>query len=192
MLDALHSLLIPSSSSLGMFLGIILLSYLLEDLAIVSAAVMAVQGDMPVSLALLAIFLGIATGDLGLYALGRGAKRWRCLRWRLYKKPYFREIKQRFQHRQMINLFVIRFVPGCRTLGFTLAGFIALPVWRFMAVVLLATALWTSLVFGVIYWFGRQVWLEVAAYQWLFAIAALIVLLGVNRVLKLRFMRGFH
>ncbi|BFM49798.1 VTT domain-containing protein [Marinomonas sp. THO17] len=193
MLDALHTLLIQSSSSLGvMFIGIVLMSYLLEDLAIVSAAVMAVQGDMPVSLALLAIFLGIATGDLGLYALGRGAKRWRWIRWRLYKMPYFQMVKRRFQHQQRLNLFVIRFIPGFRTLGFTLAGFIALPIWQFLAVVLLATSLWTGLVFGVIYWFGRQAWLDIAAYQWWFIVGSLVVLLAVNRLIKLSFLRGLQ
>ncbi len=59
-----------------LFLGVVLLSYLLEDLAIVTAATLAVEQVIPTPLALLAIFTGIATGDIGLYWLGKLAQRY--------------------------------------------------------------------------------------------------------------------
>lgn len=64
-------------SLLWLMLGIIALSYLLEDLAIVSAAGLATQGLIPPQYALLAIFIGIATGDLGLYYLGKSGRYFR-------------------------------------------------------------------------------------------------------------------
>lgn len=52
--------------------GLILLStYLLEDAAIISAALISIDGFLSPELAFLALFIGIFTGDFGLYGLGR-------------------------------------------------------------------------------------------------------------------------
>lgn len=53
-------LTLHSSSPFWVFLGIVVLSYLLEDVAIVTAAGLASQQLTPMPFALLAIFIGIA------------------------------------------------------------------------------------------------------------------------------------
>ncbi|AEF53407.1 DedA family protein [Marinomonas posidonica] len=192
MLETLQSMLADRTTSVTwLLIGIILLSYLLEDLAIVTAAVLASQGNMPIAWALLGIFIGIATGDLALYGLGRSGRRLRCVRLRLLKMPYFHMAKQRFETRLFLNLFIIRFVPGLRTVGFTLSGFIALPVGLFLSAVITATALWSSLVFSIIYTFGQQTWLVATQYQWLLIPVALFGLLSVNRLIKKTYLKGY-
>ena len=91
-----------------LFVGIILLSYLLEDLAIVTAATLAVQELMPMSMALAAIFVGIATGDLGLYLMGKSAQRVRFLRYRIFQYQRVRQVKKKLHQSAFITclLFV--------------------------------------------------------------------------------------
>lgn len=173
-----------------LMLGIILLSYLLEDLAIVTAAALAAQDLMVPSLGLLAIFIGIASGDLGLYVLGKYARKVRCLRYRALTNKHFKYLNQKLHKRAFWNLFLIRFVPGMRTIGFTLSGFFSIPVRLFMLAVLCATSLWTALVFAIIYYLGVSVWSQSSHYQWLMVPIALGVLLLVNRLVNQSLSRG--
>ncbi len=130
-----------------LFLGVVLLSYLLEDLAIVTAATLAVEQVMPTPLALLAIFTGIATGDIGLYWLGKLAQKVRFFRYRLLRYQRARRVRRTLHHKAFITLFIVRFIPGLRTVGFTLSGFLDVPKMKFLIAVLSATSLWTALIF---------------------------------------------
>jgi len=193
LLETLQSMLADRTTSVTwLFIGIILLSYLLEDLAIVTAAVLASQGNMPIAWALMGIFIGIATGDLALYGLGRSGRRLRCVRLKVLKMPYFHTVKQGFETHMLLNLFMIRFVPGLRTVGFTLSGFLALPVGLFFGAVIIATALWSGVVFGIIFIFGQQTWLVATQYQWLLIPFALLGLFGVNRLIKKTYLKGVN
>ncbi|CCO45388.1 conserved hypothetical protein [Vibrio nigripulchritudo SOn1] len=172
---------------LSLMLGIVLISYLLEDLAILGAAGLATQDAMPTSMALLAIFIGIATGDLGLYYLGKWAQRSRWLRYRLLSHKSMRWVRNKLHTRPIFNLFIIRFIPGLRTLGYSLSGFFQLPQVSFMAAVLFATALWTALIFGCTFWLGQQAWIQASSHQWLLVPVLFITLITGNRLMKSRF-----
>ncbi|MDV7103322.1 VTT domain-containing protein [Vibrio sp. TH_r3] len=172
------------SANLGVaeiFLSIILLSYLLEDLAIVSAALLAADHAIPPSLALAAIFIGIATGDAGLYGLGRLAANWRALRFRLLKNGRMRMVRTRLKYRPLWNIALIRFIPGLRTIGFTLSGLFRIKFYQFMAAVLLATACWTTLIFICIYQLGSIAWLVDSQWKWMIAPCAIAGLWLLNR-----------
>ncbi|MBU2976838.1 VTT domain-containing protein [Alteromonas sp. C1M14] len=173
-----------------LFVGIILLSYLLEDLAIVTAAAMSSSDTLSMPLAILAIFLGIASGDLGLYWLGKLARKGRRLRFWLLKNQRSRAIQRRLVHRAFGHLFIIRFIPGLRTIGFSLSGFINVPFWVFTSAVLMATALWTGVVFGALYQLGSIS--IVQQHAPLFIASGLIIMWLVNRALKMNFKRGAH
>lgn len=168
-------------SGMGLFFSIILLSYLLEDLAIITAALLAADGLLSAPLALLAIFIGIATGDMGLYALGLLAQKWRGLRYRLYSHPSMRKVRQRLKKRTFWNIVIIRFIPGLRFIGFTLSGLYKVNFPQFMAAVLAATGAWTGLVFLCIYQLGRTEWFSDSHWKWLIAPCALVILWWINR-----------
>lgn len=169
---------------MAVFFGIIFISYLLEDLAIISAALLASDSALSMPLALLAVFIGIATGDLGLYLLGKFAHRSRCLRYRLLRHKSMKFVRQKLRQHTFANIFVIRFVPGLRFVGYTLSGFFRIDPWRFFLAVIIATALWTSLVFIVVYQLGSSAWLENSPYKWLLAPLALAVLWALNATTK--------
>lgn len=179
-----------ASSVLLLFAGIVLLSYLSEDLAIVTAGSLAAQGNIQSSVALLAIFVGIASGDLGLYFLGHFGRRSRYLRYKALTNRYFKVLRTRLQKGTFINLFVIRFVPGLRTIGFTLSGFFAIPLPFFMFAVLSATALWTMIVFSSIYYLGSIAWLQASQYQWMLIPIGVGILFIINRFVNKSLSKG--
>ncbi|USH04956.1 DedA family protein [Grimontia kaedaensis] len=168
-------------SPVTLFFVVILLSYLLEDLAIVTASVAASQGVMSVPAALAAIFVGIATGDIGLYALGLWARRWRKLRGFLLTKPSGRMIRRKLRAHAFGNLFLIRFVPGLRFVGFCLSGFFRVGLKPFLLAVLVATGLWTVLVFVLVYKLGEIEWIN-NHLSWGLIPVVVILLIAVNRV----------
>jgi membrane protein DedA with SNARE-associated domain len=170
--------------------GIVLLSYLLEDLAIATAATVSVQGHLSPSLALLSIFIGIASGDVGLYLLGRYARNVRWLRYRALTHTSFNVVREKLTQRAFANLFLIRFIPGLRTIGFTLSGFFSIPLPLFMSAVLLATSLWTLVVFTLIYQLGNVVFSALAEWKWGVIPLAFVLLFLMNRFLTPSFTRG--
>ncbi len=174
----------------SLMVGVVLVSYLLEDLAIIGAAGLAAQGAMPTSMALLAIFIGIVSGDLGLYYLGKWAHRSRWLRYRLLSHKSMRWVRHKLHNHPIFNLFIIRFIPGLRTLGYSLSGFFQLPLAGFLFAVVFATTLWTMLIFGCTFWLGQQAWLQASTHQWLLIPILFIVLITGNRLIKSRFSRG--
>ncbi|WP_207923243.1 DedA family protein [Marinomonas flavescens] len=164
--------------------GIVLLSYLLEDVAIVTAASLAAQDVLPPSLSLVAIMFGIITGDAGLYFLGVYAKKSRWLRYRVYTNKYFNFIRVRFQNGVFINLCIARFIPGLRTAGFTLSGFLSVPFSLFLSAVMLSTTIWVALVFTFVYRLGSSAWVQAAQYQWMLILIAGAVLFAANRIIR--------
>ncbi|ATC58527.1 MULTISPECIES: DedA family protein [Vibrio] len=187
----IQTFLTAESHSLTLlFIGVILLSYLLEDVAIVTAATLALQNLMPPGLALLAIFVGIVSGDLGLYYLGQVAQRVRPLRYQALTNKHFRTVRRKLHHHTFLNLFIIRFVPGLRTVGFTLSGFFSIPLALFLCSVLTATALWTLIVFSTLYYLGSQVWQQSSHYQWIIIPIAIGLLMLTNRLLNKSFSKG--
>lgn len=183
----LHS---GEESLLWLMLGIIALSYLLEDFAIVSAAGLATQGLLPAQYALLAIFIGIATGDLGLYYLGKSGRYFRGVRYKALTNRYFRTLRTKLRHNSFSSLFIIRFIPGLRTVGFTLSGFFVIPISIFLLAVISATALWTVVVFSTIYYLGTSAWLQASEYQWVVIPCAIALLFISNRLMNKTYSRG--
>ena len=142
MITELQQWLTTEQTSVGLIMiGIILLSYLLEDAAIVTAASLAAQGQIATTPALVAIMIGIISGDLGLYYFGRYARTSRWLRYKTLRHRSFKALRSRLRQGAFYPLFIIRFIPGLRTIGFTLSGFFSLRLSLFLAAVMLATTI---------------------------------------------------
>lgn len=175
-----------------LFIGIVLLSYLLEDLAIVTAATLAVEQLMPTSVALMAIFVGISTGDLGLYLMGKAAQKVRFLRYRLFRYQRARSMQRKLHQQAFMTLFIVRFIPGLRTIGFTLSGFLDVPKIKFFIAVLTATGLWTALVFGSFFQLGNAQWLQDSQVSWLLIPLGLCLMLLLNKLITKTLLRDTY
>ncbi|MDG3085940.1 VTT domain-containing protein [Vibrio hannami] len=169
------------SGTFSLMVTIILLSYLLEDLAIITAALLAADNALPAEYALIAIFIGIASGDAALYGAGMIASKWRALRLKLLTNKQMRYVRKKLLTRPFINIAIIRFIPGLRTLGFTLSGLFKVNFVYFLFSVLVATAVWTVIIFFCIYQLGSVSWLQDSQWKWVIAPVALVLLWLLNR-----------
>ncbi|KHA62041.1 membrane protein [Vibrio variabilis] len=185
--------LFQDNLSLSMlFVGVVLLSYLLEDLAIITAATLSVEHIMPPSLALAAIFIGISSGDMGLYLLGKLAKKVAWFRYRLLRYHRARKLRRTLHQQAFKTLFIVRFVPGLRTVGFTLSGFLDVPKVTFLLAVITATGLWTLLVFSSFFQLGNAAWLQESQGAWLLIPAGLCLMLLINKLITRTFLRDAY
>jgi membrane protein DedA with SNARE-associated domain len=139
-----------------------LTTLLLEDVALAAGAALATQGLISWPLAFLAVAGGIALGDLGLYAMGWGARKVKALEAR-FIGPRSLALRGRLSSELGAAVLLARVVPGLRLLTYTAAGFLDISRSRFTVWVLLAVSLWTVGVFAV----------SVAIGSWLASVSGL-------------------
>lgn len=150
LIDWLQLALIGMAKPWVIGLALVLTSFLLEDVAIAAAAALAAQGLVTWEFAFAWVFAGIAIGDVGLYAVGLGARRIPWLR-RTYIEPQRHDgIKQRLERSLATAILLARVIPGLRLVTYTVCGFARVPLAAFCLWVALAVALWTA---GLL-WFG--------------------------------------
>lgn len=163
-------------------LSIVFGTFIVEDAATVLAAMEAETGGIPVWLALVALFLGIVLGDLGLYGLGRLCA---LVPWihRLVGPERVRRGQEwlRGRRRRVFKLvFVSRFLPGMRLPTYTACGFLAADFRQFVMAAIVATLIWTSLLFGVSLRVGKFLMEHFGVWRWAGAIgfAVVVIVLG--------------
>jgi membrane protein DedA with SNARE-associated domain len=130
-----------------------------EDLASISAGLLAGMGRIGYPSATGAAFVGIFVGDLLIYGLGfffgRPLLRHRWSRFLFSERAVDRA--QRLFHRHGIWIILItRFIPGTRSATYFSAGSLHAPFGRFVLVFALAAALWTPLLVGLSYLIGNR------------------------------------
>lgn len=160
-------------------LAIIVGTFVLEDAATVLAAMQVQDGRLRWALALGALYTGIILGDLGLYGLGRLAASWPLVR-RLI--PPERHIAGRdwLEQRVFRVVFISRFVPGARLPTYTTCGYLKASFSRFALAAIVATSIWTTLLFIVSRHVGQFLIDHFGAWRWAGAamFAVVIVLIG--------------
>ena len=125
------------------FLALILITFLLEDVAIAAGVALAAQGTISWGESFLAVAFGIAIGDLGLYALGLAARKWPWLYQHYLNKRHSRLESYVFD-RLVSAVFLARVIPGLRLLTYVYCGFVKVPFIKFAAWVSLAVIVWTA------------------------------------------------
>lgn len=125
-----------------------LTTLLLEDLAIAAGVALATQGVISWELSITAVGLGIALGDLGLYAMGLGARRVTWLQ-RRYVGDKSAWARRQIERRLGTAVLLARVIPGLRLVTYTTSGFVRVPLLPFTAWVALAVSLWTLGLYGL-------------------------------------------
>jgi len=170
-----------SSQPAWIFFGIILASYILEDMAIIVAALLAAEQLISVPMAATAIMTGIISGDIGLYILGHFAKKHHFIKQKLIKNERHLKYSNIFNTHLLKNILFIRFIPGLRFICYTSCGLLNINIGRFIFGVALATALWVSVVFSIIYILGANTWTANSHWKWAIAPVAMLMLYLFNR-----------
>ena len=178
MIDYLLNL---STQPTWIFVGIILASYVLEDIAIVGAAILAVDQLISVPLAGSAIMIGIISGDIGLYTMGYIVQKHPGLKQWLVNKDSQNKFTTILDSNLIKNILFIRFVPGLRFVCYTSCGLFNVNFKYYVLGISLATSLWVMLVFTVVFQLGSNVWTEHSQWKWLLVPLAMVVLYFSNR-----------
>lgn len=178
--DPLLSLLDAAANDpILQFIAIIIGTFILEDAMTFLAAMQVAAGALPAWLALLALYLGIALGDVGLFGLGRLAATHPWARRYIGKRELDRA-RTWLNGRLMTAVISTRFLPGARLPTYTACGFLGVSFDRFVFSVIVGTILWTTLLFTVSIGFGLAVVSWFGEWRWPIgiAIALLLFILG--------------
>jgi membrane protein DedA with SNARE-associated domain len=140
-------------------------TFVLEDAATILAAMDVQVGQVTLMVALVALYLGIVLGDLGLYGMGRIA---RSTPWARRWAPPERFAQGRdWLHGHVFSVvFVSRFLPGARLPTYTACGYFGASVSRFTAAAIIATLIWTTLLFSVSLRLGRLMADHLGTWRW--------------------------
>ena len=160
--------------------AIIIGTFILEDAATVVAAMQAADSRVSIAVALLSLFIGIVLGDLGLYGLGwLGAR----VRWLARLLPPQRKAMLRgwLAGRVFKVVFVCRFLPGLRLPTYTTCGFLGVDFRQFTLGAIIATTIWTSLLFGLSLVVGNFLMDHLGAWRWVGAAAFVIFIVLAGR-----------
>ena len=163
--------------------GFFLATFILEDVATIGAGLLLAAGAVSWPTAFGACFVGIWLGDVGLYSLARfGGRKWfERSRFRRFE-PKVAESERWFEKRGTPILIFTRFVPGARLPTYLAAGFLRVPLPRFLFVTGTVAFLWTFVVLWMFQTLGAGLTRWFFAYKHVglllfFTAAALIVTL---------------
>ena len=139
-------LVTQATNPMALFVGLVLLSFLLEDLATLTGAAIAADNPALFPVAITAVLFGIVVGDLGLYGLGAAARNRPKLRHWLERRGLHRA--QRFMQENLFKLVLVsRLTPGLRLPCYAACGLLAADFRRFALYAVGLVAIWTVLLF---------------------------------------------
>ncbi len=144
-------------------------TWILEDLTTILVGILAADGLIKIGVALIALWIGIITGDYGLYFLGMLAKTHPRIR-RFVEHERLLPIRRRLERNLREVVISTRFIPGLRLPTYVACGFFRMPFWEFAQSVVLATLIWTTGLFAVAYLFGQSTSDWLGFWRWPIAI----------------------
>ncbi len=161
-------------------LALAALTLLVEDGAIAAGVALAGAGSIDFTLALTAVALGIAGGDLLLYGGGRWAERIAWVRRRLPGAERLARARAALERHMAAAVVVARIVPGLRLVTYTAAGALGVPFRRFALLVGVAVAVWTALLFHLADAAGTGLAMAFGLGPWGVAASLFLLLTGIT------------
>ena len=161
-------------------LGVIVFSYVSEDLATIAAGLAVSAGVFGLLEAVIYAMIGIYTGDILVYLSGRFSRRARRLGF-IDKRGSVARAERWFERRGVAALLIARFVPGTRFPTFFAAGALGMSLTRFSVLLIGPALVWTPALVYLAARSGEHVLTWLADYRrW-----ALPALLGIALALWL-------
>jgi membrane protein DedA with SNARE-associated domain len=129
-----------------LFLALMLGTLVSEDLACISAGLLMREGRIGFVPGVAACALGILTGDVGLWCIGRASRRalgrWPAVSRRIQRLP-LDDMRQWLEEHAAGAMIASRFIPGTRLPLYFCAGLTGMPLGSFTAWASIAVLLWT-------------------------------------------------
>lgn len=131
--------------------GLVLISFLLEDVAAAAGVALSTAGSLLWSESFIAVWFGITLGDALLYAAGYFSRKVPILKRRFVDRLPSNS-KLHSNQNLAAAIFIARVTPGLRFITYVYMGLTHISVVRFSALVMIAVFVWTtSLYLGSIY-----------------------------------------
>ena len=180
-----------ASDALHQIGALVLGTFASEDLTCIGAGLLVGQERLGWALAVFGCFLGIYSGDLGLWLIGRTIGR-RVVIWRPLRRSLAPASVERWgqwlDSRGGAALIAARFMPGTRLPLYVAAGALGHRPWRFAGWTFAAAAVWTPLVVLLVATAGESAVRPLMRYLgggWLAFPAAAMLLFALIRTLTL-------
>ncbi len=172
----------PSDNPTLLVVAVIISTFMLEDLAIIAAAMLAVSGRMSPEIAFTAVCTGMLIGDTALYLFGRLANTWERLgQW--LNHPLIRRQTVPLQQSPWQQLALIRCMPGIRTFGYIACGIARVPALPFTLANVVSILIWAAGLFGGAYLLGQHFAEQMHEWLWwLMPVALVLFVLGQRRI----------
>ena len=161
-------------------LAIILGTCILEDPTTVIVGLLAADGSIGVPIALFSLYAGIVFGDIGLYGLGWLASTHPRLA-RYVDHDFIAPFRTWLETRYVLTVFSARFIPGSRLPTYIASGFFRSTLSTFILTAIVATSVWTTLLFSASYWFGNVTSEWIGPVRWGIALLFLLILFVIAR-----------
>ncbi len=174
-------LISTGQSPLSQAIMIVCGTFVLEDATTVLTAMSVQTGTVNPVLAMGALYAGVVLGDLGLYGLGQGAARLRLAR---HWAPSMEIGREWLRANLARAVFVSRFLPGARLPTYTACGFFGAGFLRFALVAILATLIWTSLLFLVSLRVGQVLIDHLGEWRWVGMAGFALTLVLIGRIVS--------
>lgn len=162
-------------------------TFILEDVATVLSALATQAHQVSIPLALGALYVGVAVGDLGLYGLGAAGWHWPALR-RFLTLPGQDRTREWFLNNTVRIVAISRFVPGARLPLYTACGYFRVPFWKFALTAVCATLVWTSFLFALSLKVGHWLLQHQSGWRWVGIIGFVLCIFIMGRLVA-RFQR---
>ncbi len=157
--EPFHRETVTADGSLAVlfFFALALATFVSEDLTSLTAGALAGQGQISLTLAIAACFVGIYLGDLLIFwagrFFGRAALRRAPLRWFISESALDRAAAW-LGRNGMTAVFLSRFTPGLRLPVYFASGMVKTNFLKFALFFALAAAIWTPILVSATAWLG--------------------------------------
>lgn len=128
------------------FLSIFLGTFVFEDVALIACIALISEGKISTEAGIIACFLGISIGDIGLYFLGRFASQI-GLGKRINSSSNIKAALLKMKTSNALNylIFISRLIPGTRLPTYIAAGVVKFSAFRFIYLTFISVAVWVAI-----------------------------------------------
>lgn len=151
-----------------------------EDITMVVVGVLAADGLIPIPVAFISIYVGIAIGDAVLYSLGAFARTHPKLA-HYIEHDFTAPLRVWLENSYEFKIFSGHFVPGFRFTTFVASGFFRFSLSKYIPMAVAGGLILETTLFTVSYWFGSVTSGWVSHARWGIAIAFIVALFFIGR-----------
>lgn len=156
-------------------IALFLIPFIHEDVAIIGGSLLVIEHRLPLALALVCLYAGMAASDMALFGLGVLANRnvWVRARMRSHRSE---RIGHWLSDHTAAMVIVARLIPGLMFPVYVACGMSGVRFARFAVVTLLTGIIYLPVVFFLVSAFGAAVLSSIGYWSWLLVIVFLVAM----------------